>query len=276
MTELIGASTSMSLRSTNRLPSIFISHGAPTFALEPGIAGPKLGALGRSLPKPAAVLVISAHWATPTVRVSVAPRPPTIHDFSGFPQALYDIQYPAPGHQELAHRTISMLRAAGWVADPDPIRGLDHGAWVPLLYVYPNADVPVFQVSMPTRFDGEAAWMLGQALRRLSSEHNVLIVGSGSLTHNLGEAVMGSFDAPPYVGEFVAWVRGAATSGDHSRLRKALALAPHAARAHPTAEHFWPLLVAAGAAVDQAPVAVIEGGIEHAVIAMESYVFGDF
>lgn len=256
-----------------RLPTLFVSHGAPTFALEPGLAGPRLGALGRDLPGPQAVLVVSAHWLTPSVRVSTALRPRTIHDFSGFDRALYELQYPAAGHPVLAQRALDCLRAAGWQAKPDAARGLDHGAWVPLKFLYPAADVPVFQVSMPHRFDAESAWALGQALRPLADD-GVLILGSGSLTHNLQEAVIGSRSTPRYVHEFAAWVQEAVVAGDSSRLRQTLDVAPHAARAHPTPEHFWPLLVAAGAAAAALPVTVVEGGVEHDVVSMDSYVFG--
>ncbi len=256
-----------------RLPTLFVSHGAPTFALEPGLAGPRLSALGRGLPRPQAVLVVSAHWLTPSVRVSTAPRPRTIHDFSGFDPALYELRYPASGHPLLAQQALECLRAAGWQAEPDAARGLDHGAWVPLNFLYPAADVPVFQVSMPHRFDADSAWSLGQALRPLAEE-GVLIIGSGSLTHNLHEAVIGGHDTPAYVHDFVDWVQEAVRSGDSTRLRETLAVAPQAARAHPTAEHFWPLLVACGAAPDMLPVTIIEGGVEHNVVSMNSYAFG--
>lgn len=256
-----------------RLPTIFVSHGAPTFVLEPGIAGPALRALGRALPRPAAVLVVSAHWLAPQVQVSLAAQPATIHDFSGFERSLYDLRYPAAGHPALAQQTLDVLRAAGWSAAPNATRGLDHGAWVPLTFLYPDADVPVFQVSMPMRFDAAGAWSLGEALRPLADQ-GVLIVGSGSLTHNLHEAVMGASDTPPYVHEFIAWVQEAVVRGDRTQLRQSLALAPHAARAHPTAEHFWPLLVAAGAAREILPATLIQGGVEHRVVSMDSYVFG--
>jgi 4,5-DOPA dioxygenase extradiol len=203
----------------------------------------------------------------------MAQRPRTIHDFSGFDPALYELQYPADGHPLLAQRALDCLRTAGWQAEPDAARGLDHGAWVPLKFLYPAADVPVFQVSMPHRFAAESAWALGQALRPLADD-GVLILGSGSLTHNLHEAVIGSRDTPDYVHEFVAWVQDAVVAGDSARLRQTLDLAPHAARAHPTPEHFWPLLVAAGAAATALPVTVIQGGVEHNVVSMNSYVFG--
>jgi 4,5-DOPA dioxygenase extradiol len=257
----------------DRQPVLFVSHGAPTFALDAGVAGPRLAALGRALRRPAAVLVVSPHWMTATPRVGTVARPDTIHDFGGFDPALYEIAYPAPGHPALAQSAIDALREAGWPAEADERRGLDHGAWVPLLHLFPRADVPVFQVSLPHRLDGESAWSLGQALRPLSDE-GVLVVGSGSITHNLYEFRMGHADGEAYAAEFAAWIRDAITSGDSRRLRHALELAPHAQRAHPSSEHFWPLVVAAGAAAGPLPATAIEGGIMHGMLAMDSFVFG--
>jgi len=257
----------------SRLPRLFVSHGAPTFALEPGLAGPRLAALGRALPRPDAVLVVSPHWMTPTPRVSTAAQPVTIHDFGGFDPALYRMSYPARGHADLAQRAVQRLRDAGWPAQPDERRGLDHDAWVPLMYLFPAADVPVFQVSLPSRLDAQSAWAFGQALAPLADE-GVLIVGSGSLTHNLHEFRSRHGDDEAYAVEFAAWVREAVERGDPVRLRRALDDAPHARRAHPTPEHFWPLLVVAGAADRNLPVQVIEGGIAHGVLVMDSYAFG--
>jgi 4,5-DOPA dioxygenase extradiol len=257
----------------NRLPSLFISHGAPTFAIEPGLAGQRLSALGRTLPRPRAVLVVSPHWMTPSPRVGLAARPQTIHDFGGFDPALYEIVYPVDGHPELAQRALDLLGKAGWAPQPDERRGLDHGAWVPLRHLYPAADVPAFQVSLPSRLDSDGAWALGTALAPLAEE-GVLIVGSGSLTHNLGEFRMGSSTPQAYAAEFAAWVRDAVLRGDSARLRQTLAQAPHASRAHPTTEHFLPLLVAAGAAGAALPAQVIEGGIAHGVLSMDDFLFG--
>lgn len=257
----------------NRLPSLFVSHGAPTFAIEPGLAGPKLGALGRALPRPRAVLVVSPHWMTPSPRVGVASRPPTIHDFGGFDPALYDITYPVAGHPELAQRVLAVLGEAGWAPQPDARRGLDHGAWVPLRHLYPAADVPAFQVSLPSRLDGDRAWAFGAALAPLAEE-GVLIMGSGSLTHNLAEFRSGPGANAAYAAEFAAWVRDAVVQGDSEQLRQTLTQAPHARRAHPTPEHFWPLLVAAGAAASALPATVMEGGITHSVLSMDAFVFG--
>ncbi len=259
-----------------RLPSVFVSHGAPSFAIEPGLAGPRLTALGRQLPTPHAVLIVSPHWMTPSPQVGMVERPGTIHDFGGFAPALYEIDYPVRGHPQLAGRAFDLLQEAGWSPRPDERRGLDHGAWVPMLYLYPEADVQVFQVSLPSRLDADSAWSFGQALAPLADD-GVLIVGSGSLTHNLNDFRGGYGDHghdETYVAEFAAWVRDAVLTGDSTRLRQTLALAPHARRAHPTAEHFWPLLVAAGAAATSLPAMIIEGGVTHGVLAMDSFVFG--
>lgn len=258
----------------SRLPSLFVSHGAPTFALEPGLAGPQLTALGAALPRPEAVLVVSPHWMTPSPRVGLAAQPQTIHDFGGFDPALYRIEYPAPGHPRLAQEAVETLEAAGWTAHADEKRGLDHGAWVPLLHLFPQADVPVFQVSLPSRLDAASAWAFGEALVPLADD-GVLIVGSGSLTHNLAEFRGHHGAGEPYAAEFAAWVREAVATGDDGRLRRTLADAPHAARAHPTTEHFWPLLVAAAAAPADGDWRVLDGGITHGVLSMDAFVFGN-
>lgn len=257
------------------MTSLFISHGAPTFALEPGLAGPALGRLGQELPRPTAVLVVSPHWMTPEVRVGLAQTPATIHDFNGFEPALYKLQYPAAGHPALARKALALLEEAGWNPVADAQRGLDHGAWVPLRHLYPDASVPVFQVSLPVHLDSNSAWQLGQTLAPLQEE-GVLIVGSGSLTHNLYEVRWGDDNEAEYARAFSQWIRDAVQAGDHQRLVNALSLAPHAQRAHPTTEHFLPLLVALGASGPDADASVIEGGIEHGVLAMDSFVFPAF
>lgn len=258
-----------------RTPVLFVSHGAPTFALEPGQLGPRLTAVGAQLPRPRAVLVVSPHWMTRGgVRVATTGAPDTVHDFGGFDRALYRIQYPAPGQPELAERTLQVLREAGWPAEADPNQGLDHGAWVPIRFLYPEADVPVFQVSLPAGLTSQQAYALGQALRPLRDE-GVLIVGSGSLTHNLYEFRMfGEGQEADYAREFAAWVRQAVEARDDQRLVDTLEIAPHAQRAHPTSEHFLPLLVAAGAAQDAQEVETLEGGITYGMLSMDSYLFG--
>ena len=257
----------------SRMPVLFVSHGAPTFALEPGLLGPRLTAAGRSLPRPRAVLVVSPHWMTRGVRVAGTAAPATVHDFGGFDRALYRIAYPAPGAPGLAARTVEVLRAAGWPADLDPGQGLDHGAWVPIRFLYPDADVPVFQVSLPAGLAPDQAYALGEALQALRDE-GVLVVGSGSLTHNLHEFRLNAEGEADYAREFAAWVRQAVEARDDARLRQALDIAPHAQRAHPTTEHFLPLLVAAGAAAGEAHAETLEGGITYGVLSMDSYLFG--
>lgn len=255
-------------------PVLFVSHGAPTFALEPGRLGPALTATGKHLPRPRAALVVSPHWMTRGLRVATGAAPATVHDFGGFDRALYDLQYPAPGHPELAARTIEVLREAGWPAVADAQQGLDHGAWVPVRFLYPDADVPVFQVSLPAGITPTQAYALGQALQPLRAE-GVLVVGSGSLTHNLYEfRSYGDGEEASYAREFAAWVRQAVEARDDGRLQRTLETAPHAQRAHPTNEHFLPLLVAAGAAAGEQDVQTLEGGMTYGMLSMDSYLFG--
>lgn len=245
------------------------------FAIEPGIAGPQLNKLGKELPRPKAVLVMSPHWMTPEVRVTTSARPETIHDFGGFPQPLYEIQYPAPGAPDVAQRALELLRAAGWKAVADGNRGLDHGAWVPVRHLYPDADVPVIQVSMPRTLDAQGAVELGRALAPLADE-GVLLVGSGSITHNLYEVFRSPVATPQaYATEFTDWARDAVKRHDEAALVNYLQSAPHAQRAHPTAEHYLPLPFAFGAAPKDAPVRVIDGGLTYSVLAMDAYLFGE-
>lgn len=253
-------------------PSLFVSHGAPTFALDPGLLGPKLKQLGERLPDLTAVAVISAHWQTTGVQVMKTAAPETLHDFGGFPQALYRLRYPAPGAPALASDTAALLKTAGIDASLDDRRGLDHGAWVPLLYLLPEAQVPVYQVSMPSDLDAQGALRLGRALKSLR-HRGVLVMGSGSLTHNLGEIGLSDPRATKYAAEFTAWVRAHIETRDLQALTDYRRRAPHAVRAHPTEEHFLPLLVALGASDDADAVTVIEGGMTYGVLSMESYAF---
>ena len=252
-------------------PSLFVSHGAPTFALEPGVIGEKLKRLGRQLLPLEAVVVISPHWLTDTIRVIGSARPETIHDFRGFDPVLSDIRYPAPGKPELAGQIVERLRRAGWSADVDDHRGLDHGAWVPMSHLLPDAQVPVIQVSLSSVLDAKGAWRLGRVLAPLA-DAGVLVTGSGSLTHNLYEVFRGTEDTG-YAEEFAQWIRDAVRAGDAERLKSALDNAPHARRAHPTPEHYWPLLIAAGAGALE-PATVLEGGMSYQVLAMDAFVFG--
>ena len=252
-------------------PVLFIGHGAPTFALEPGDLGPLLEGLGARLSGAAAALVVSPHWQTAQLRVMASAAPETIHDFSGFAPELYELDYPATGHPELAAQTAQVLIEAGFEVVLDERRGLDHGAWVPLRYLFPRADVPVFQLSMPYALDPAGALRLGSALAPLR-ERGVVIVGSGSMTHNLGEFRGPAADNAAYVSEFRDWVRRAVLANATADLVDYRRLAPHAVRAHPSEEHFLPLLIASGAANGDA-AQVVDGGICYGMLSMESYVW---
>jgi 4,5-DOPA dioxygenase extradiol len=255
-------------------PSLFISHGAPTFALEPGLLGANLRTLASRLPELKAALVVSAHWQSRGSRVMTAVAPETVHDFGGFAAELYRLEYPAPGAPALALQAGRLLAAQGFLVNEDSERGLDHGAWVPMLHLFPDAQVPVFQVSMPYDLDTAGAWRLGRALGPLR-DRGVLIVGSGSLTHNLYEVRQNGRDIAPYAREFTGWVREAVLTHDTDRLIRYRRIAPHAERAHPSEEHYLPLLVAIGASTvgDETPE-VIEGDMTYGVLSMESYAWG--
>jgi 4,5-DOPA dioxygenase extradiol len=254
-------------------PVFFISHGAPTFALEPGLLGPQLRTLGQQLNGIRAVLVVSPHWQTRGVQATASAQPETVHDFGGFPAPLYALHYPAPGHPALAAEAARLLADAGWPATLDTRRGLDHGAWVPLRHLLPNADVPVFQVSMPYDLDTAGALRLGQALAPLRAQ-GVLVVGSGSMTHNLYEFRQAHGAAAEYALEFTHWVRQAVAANATDALVHYRTQAPHAQRAHPTEEHYLPLLVALGARTGAEATQRIDGGITHGVLSMESYAWG--
>ena len=263
-------------------PTVFLSHGSPMHAVEAGRAGERWTQLGKSLPRPSVVLIASAHWETELPMLSSAREPETIHDFRGFPDALYKIRYPAQGANDVALRAVQLLQAAGLEATSNGCRGLDHGAWVPLRRMYPDADVPVTQISIQPSLDAEHHMRVGAALAPLTRE-GVLIIGSGHITHNLREwmsrarqTAMGLADgqAEPYVTEFRAWIASALVRNDRTRLGNWQQLAPHASRAHPTPEHLMPLFVAFGAAGER-PVRVepVDAGIDHGVLAMDAYVF---
>ena len=261
------------MTSTMQTPVFFISHGAPTFATEPGLLGPELSRLGAQLPKLRAVLVVSPHWQTQGVKVGTAAEPETVHDFGGFPAHLYALQYPAKGAPELAQEAARLLNDAGFAAQTDVRRGLDHGAWVPLMHLLPQANVPVFQVSMPYNLTPRQAVDLGRALAPLRAQ-GVLIVASGSMTHNLYEIRQPLSQPVDYAAEFANWVRTAVLADALGPLVQYRTEAPQASRAHPTEEHFLPLLVAMGARSDADKAQAINGGITHGVLSMDSYVWG--
>lgn len=239
-------------------------------ALAPGAVREAWAALARALPRPTAVLIASAHWETDQPMLTASARPPTIHDFYGFPRPLYEIEYRAPGAPAVAERARALLRSAGFAAALDRFRGLDHGAWAPLLHMYPQADVPVLQVSVQTALGPRHHLALGRALAPLAHE-GVLLVGSGHLTHNLGER----YEGPPaaYVREFQDWVKGRIEARDLDALADYRAQSAHGARAHPTEEHFLPLFVALGAAGARYRAERVYDAIESGSLAMDAWRF---
>jgi 4,5-DOPA dioxygenase extradiol len=256
----------------NRAPSLFISHGSPMWALEPGMLGPALQRIGRALDDVTAVVIVSPHWQTQDIRVAGTESPQTIHDFGGFPAPLYALQYTPPGAPELATDIVRMLVDAGFAASIDAHRGLDHGAWVPMRYLKPEAEVPVLQVSLPHDIDPAGALRLGQALAPLRNR-GVIVIGSGSLTHNLYEFRQHIRD-PEYAQAFADWVADAVSRHDIDALVDYRKQAPHAERAHPSEEHYLPLLVALGASHADEHIMLIKGGMTHGVLSMDSFGFG--
>jgi 4,5-DOPA dioxygenase extradiol len=250
------------------LPTVFVSHGSPMHALQPGAVRGVWEKLARELPRPKAILIASAHWETGVPELTATERPETIHDFYGFPKPLYEIQYPAPGDPELAFRAAQLLKRFN--VKTDPVRGLDHGAWSPLLYMYPKADVPVVQISVQPQLGTRHHVDLGRALAPLSDE-GILIFGSGHLTHNLRERRDGS--ALPYVSSFQEWVKEKILSADLESLVEYRSLNPNGAKAHPTDEHFQPLFVALGAARPGYKAERLYDGIEMGALAMDAYRF---
>ncbi|MCJ1881210.1 DODA-type extradiol aromatic ring-opening family dioxygenase [Pseudomonas nitroreducens] len=230
------------------LPALFISHGSPMLALDPGASDAPLKRLARELPRPKAILVVSAHWETPDLRITASPMPDTWHDFYGFPPELYAVQYPAAGSPELAQRVAELLAEAGRPATLDPERPLDHGAWVPLSLMYPEADIPVVQLSLPSRLGAPMQHRVGAALRKLRDE-GILLIGSGSITHNLGELDWhaGPEVITPWAKAFRDWMVARLEADDEAALFDYRRQAPYAVRNHPRDEHLLPLYFARGA-----------------------------
>jgi 4,5-DOPA dioxygenase extradiol len=254
------------------LPSVFISHGSPMHALEAGPAGTAWAALGRRLGKPKAIVIASAHWESNLPMVTGAERPQTIHDFSGFPEPLYRIHYTAPGAPAVAQKAVQLLKKHGLTAAVDGCRGLDHGAWAPLLYMYPDADVPVVQISLQPELGTRHHLNLGRALRPLE-EDNVLVIGSGHMTHNLRDWSRGRGEPQPYAQEFSDWVKDRVENHELDTLADYRSRAPHGARAHPTDEHFLPLFFALGAAREDYKPERIYSAIDSGVLSMDAYLF---
>lgn len=256
-----------------RQPVVFVGHGSPMNAIEDNQWSRGFRDLGSRLPRPSAILAISAHWYIRGTAVTANDFPPTIHDFGGFPEPLYEVQYLAKGDPELAHR-VAALRS------PDLVSrsldwGLDHGTWSVLRHMWPNADVPVVQLSIDGRLPVSRHAEIGRSLTPLRDE-GVLILGSGNVVHNLGDALgrmrAGELSTPPWAAEFDDdVVRG--LEGHDTDALAGLIESPAGRKAHPTPEHFLPLLYAAGAGGDD-PMAFPITGFDLGSLSMRAVIFG--
>ncbi|MCA0240740.1 MAG: dioxygenase [Proteobacteria bacterium] len=265
------------------LPTLYLSHGSPMTALEPGEAGAFLRRLGPAIDaafgRPRAVLALSAHTLTREPVLLAGAQHEAVHDFSGFPQALYELRYDAPGAPELALRVQALLAEGGIHSHRVDEGGLDHGIWTPLRYAYPDADVPVLPLGFSPQWAPQRLLALGHALAPLADE-GVLIIGSGSLTHNLrllfGAAGRPPVDAPEIdaSAEFRRWVAERAAAADWAALNDYRRQAPHAALMHPTDEHWLPWYPAGGAAGEGAVGLRLHASVTYGSLAMDAYAFG--
>lgn len=252
------------------LPALFVSHGAPNVILYDSPTRQFLAALGEQLGRPRAIVAVSAHWEARRPTVNATAQPATIHDFSGFEPPLYEMTYPAPGAPELARDVAHRLHGMRPVTDD--ARGLDHGVWVPLRLMYPNADIPVTQISVQSHESAQHHYLIGQNLRELR-EDNVLVLASGNATHNLREMMPDGSEPPAWVTAFAGWLRTAVTAGDTGPLLDYRNTAPFAARNHPTEEHFLPLFVALGAGTPGTSGRIIHSSTAYGVLAMDAFAF---
>lgn len=255
------------------LPALFLSHGAPTLALEDTPVTRAWSALGREL-KPKAVVAVSAHWDTDAPAVTTAPRLETIHDFYGFPRPLYAVKYEPAGDPALAKRVQDLLAKTGFACVADARRGNDHGTWVPLKFMAPAADVPVIQLSIQSHLGASHHVALGRALAPLRDE-GVLVLGSGGIVHNLRELdwhAQGGGRVMPWARAFNDWIATNAAAGDEKALVDWLSKAPEPRRAHPSPDHFMPFFVALGAG--GFPAKRFDGGFDLGSLGMDGYAFG--
>ena len=253
-------------------PSVFVSHGAPTLAIERNEAVGFLKGLGEELGRPRSILCVSAHWETRVPTLSAAERPETIHDFGGFPEELYRMRYDAPGAPELAARACGLLKAAGLSCECAPDRGLDHGAWVPLSLMYPDADIPVTQLSVQPHAGAAAHVRVGRALEPLRRE-GVLVFASGGAVHNLS-TFRRAAGTPDWAARFDEWLHEKLTAGAFEDVIDYRALSADARAAHPTEEHLLPLFVALGAGGEAARARALHRSFTHGSFSMAAYAFG--
>lgn len=256
-------------------PALFLSHGAPDLALSDAPARRFLEQLGGTLRRPDAIVIASAHHETDGVAVRAPGRFKTLHDFGNFDLRLFEMRYEPPGDPALGARIIGLLADAGLEPSADPGDQIDHGAWVPLSLLYPGADIPVVMVSIDPRRDSHWHERVGRALAPLRAD-NVLLIGSGSISHNL-RAVFAADPAgdKAWVEGFTSWLEEAIRTGDRDRLLAAMTDAPEALRNHPTDEHLLPLFFAAGAGGDGAGGRRLHHSYTYDVLAMDAYAFGE-
>lgn len=256
------------------MPSVFVSHGAPNLVLQQAPARHFLEALGQSLPRPRAILAVTAHWETAAPAVGAAPQPATVHDFGRFDDRLFEMRYPAHGDPALATEVATLLHEAGLPVATDNTRGLDHGIWVPLMLMYPAADIPVVPFSVQPDLGPAHHLQVGRALAGLR-EQGVLVLGSGSYTHDLSRfrgRAAGSA-TPADVAEFAGWFDCALLEGRTADMLGYRSQAPHAAENHPTEEHLLPLFVALGAGGADTKAEHLHESATYGVLRMDAYAF---
>jgi 4,5-DOPA dioxygenase extradiol len=256
---------------TERMPILFIGHGSPMNAILDNAYSQSWNQLGKQLPKPKAILSISAHWITRGTQVTDSPHPETIHDFGGFPQALFDAQYPAPGTPMLANETTKLVHST--TVAPSNEWGLDHGTWSVLKPMYPLADIPVYQLSIDYWQSPEYHYKIGQELQKLR-EKGVLIMGSGNVVHNLRKLQWNSNTPYDWALEFDNWLKNALVNGDHQSILNFQQLGALAKEAHPTYDHFLPLLYILGLLQPNEKPTFFNETFDAASISMRSVVWG--
>jgi 4,5-DOPA dioxygenase extradiol len=258
----------------SRMPVIFFGHGSPMIALETNATSRAWAEIAAGVPRPRAILAISAHWETRGTAVTAMPRPRTIHDFgASFPKTLFDMQYPAPGDPALARRVAELLAPTPVHLDADEW-GLDHGTWSVLVKAYPQADIPVIQLSLDVTISPAQRLEIGRKLAPLRDE-GVLIMGTGNIVHNLSAMDWGNRDCAPFdwSARFLAEIKDAIAKDEPERAADFARLGDDARRAAPTPEHFWPLLYVLGARLPGDGVRLVNDRIEHGSLGMTSVVF---
>lgn len=265
--------------------SIFVSHGAPTFALEPGLPGQALETLGQRLIAQGtrALIVLSPHWRSAQLAVTSHEAPVIVHDFYGFPKQLYALKPEICGAPELASQLAAHLGEQRFATALRPQQGFDHGAWVPYIHLFPNGGPPMLQLSMPVDWTGDTALTVGALVGEFARKNNAVVMGSGSLTHNFDDMDMRAAKTGdtslaenlPYVREFNAWIQERLQAGDSKAIARAVFEAPHFARAHPDDDHYLPLPFAMGAATKHFKVHVLPEDVRYKALSMQSFAFAE-